>query len=420
MASIVERPKRDGTSTFQVRWRDGGGRVGKVETENFDSEDAAEQFKDLVNAHRQHWPPGWVRGVGFVEEKPIPGDRPLTDYADQYVRRLTGTDRRTREDYARDIRLHLSRIVHTTPSGLVVPATVGNVVSGDIQDWVALQQDGVRDPERPEEWVYRKADPKSIRNRHGLAFCVFQAAMEAEPPLRSRNPCKGTSLPRVDDHVDEEMCFLEPVEYDRVRAEITDPDAADLADWLVGTGTRWGEATALKVCDLQLAGSKPSASIVRAWKKAPKGSDSAFYLGPPKTKKARRVLRLSSSQVEMLRRRTAGLPESAFVFRTSLGNHWRHANFYNRKWMPAVREAMAKGLPKKPRIHDLRHTHVAWLIARHIALPKIQARLGHESISTTVDRYGHLLEVLDDELSEVIEDMMAPPAQRGLCLVQGA
>jgi hypothetical protein len=37
------------------------------------------------------------------------------------------------------------------------------------------------------------------------------------------------------------------------------------------------------------------------------------------------------------------------------------------------------------RFHDLRHTHVAWLIAGGAPLPHIQARLGHESITTTID-----------------------------------
>ncbi|WP_367140397.1 MULTISPECIES: tyrosine-type recombinase/integrase [Streptomyces] len=420
MASIVERLKADGTITYQVRWRDGGGRAGKVETENFDTPDAADQFKDLVNAHKQHWPHGWVRGQGFVEEKPIPGDQPLLDWSHRYVQRLTNVDARTKDDYERDVRLHVSRLVHTTATGLVVPATVCNVVADDVQDWVRVQKEGTPDPEKPKARLVPPADPKSIRNRHGLLFCIFQAAVEADPQLRSKNPCKGTDLPRTDDEIEEEMCFLERDEYARVRAEIVDPDAVDMVDWLVSSGTRWGEASALQVRDLRLGSDKPTVSITRAWKKAAKGSERAFYLGPPKTKKARRTLRLSPSQVELLRRRTAGLGPKDFVFQTSQGNHWRHANFYNRKWQPAVKAAMAKGLPKQPRLHDLRHTHVAWLIAARTPLPKIQSRLGHESISTTVDRYGHLLEGLDDEISDAVEAMMAAPAQQGLRMVRGA
>lgn len=59
-------------------------------------------------------------------------------------------------------------------------------------------------------------------------------------------------------------------------------------------------------------------------------------------------------------------------------------------------EANTAGFTKPPRIHDLRHTHTSWLIAGKVPPPVIQARLGHESITTTVDRYGHLLESSDD------------------------
>lgn len=257
------------------------------------------------------------------------------------------------------------------------------------------EEAGERDAEDPEKWARRPADPKSIANRHGLLYCIVQAAIDSEPQLRTTNCCKRTKLPRVDDHTAEEMTFLGRDEYQRIAAKITDPDARDLADWLVGTGMRWSEATALKVHDLSLAGERPSVSIQRAWKKAKKGTaGGAFYLGSPKTRKARRLPRLSPAQVEMARRLVAGLGPDDHVFRAAKGGAWRHANFYNRKWLPAVKAAVAKGLPKKPRLHDLRHTHVSWLIAARIPLPAIQIRLGHESIQTTVDRYGHLVQGL--------------------------
>ncbi len=55
------------------------------------------------------------------------------------------------------------------------------------------------------------------------------------------------------------------------------------------------------------------------------------------------------------------------------------------------------------RFHDLRHTHVAWLVAGGAPLPHIQARLGHESITTTIDTYGHLLPVGDELISQIID-----------------
>ncbi|WP_406000745.1 tyrosine-type recombinase/integrase [Streptomyces sp. NBC_00829] len=413
MAYIQERPHKNGAVTYQVRWIEGGGRTGEKQSERFGDRGSAEQFRDLVNAHGQHWPHGWVSGRGFVEPETHPGDVPIADYANRYVDRLTGIEDRTREDYHREVRLHFSVLRHTDAYGQEHPATICTLTQDDVTDWVRAEEKGEQDPADPEKWTRRPADPKSIANRHGLLYCIVQSAIDADPQLRTANCCKATKLPRVDDHTVEEMTFLERDEYQRIAAEITDPDARDLADWLVGTGMRWGEATALKVSDLNLIADRPSVNVQRAWKKAKKGAPGgAFYLGPPKTKKARRLLRLSPVQVDLARRLVTGLGPDDYVFRAAMGGAWRHANFYNRKWKPAVEAAVKKGLPKRPRIHDLRHTHVSWLIASRIPLPAIQIRLGHESIQTTVDRYGHLEQGLDDDIASAVEAAMGVPAPR--------
>lgn len=207
MATIRRRDRKDGSSIFQVRWLQGG-RGGSWETEKFADPDQADQFRKLVDAHGQQWPPGWVKGKGFVteEEEAGPNDVPFLDWARRYVDRLTGIDERCRHDYHRDINVHLSLLQHTTPAGEVTAATIGNLTRDDVQDWVRTEETGLRDPENPEQWLRRPAGPKSIRNRHGLLSSIVQAAVEADPPLRSKNPCKGTRLPRQDDKIEEEMC----------------------------------------------------------------------------------------------------------------------------------------------------------------------------------------------------------------------
>ncbi|MBN0048187.1 hypothetical protein JS756_29575 [Streptomyces actuosus] len=128
MASIRERTNADGSVTYQVRWLEGG-RGGSWESERFGGDDGtaqAAQFRKLVEAHGTRWPHGWVPGQGFVETPAVPGDVPLVEYATRYIDRLNGVDGRTKDDYRRDVRLHLSLIQHTEPSGLVMPATICN------------------------------------------------------------------------------------------------------------------------------------------------------------------------------------------------------------------------------------------------------------------------------------------------------
>ena len=43
------------------------------------------------------------------------------------------------------------------------------------------------------------------------------------------------------------------------------------------------------------------------------------------------------------------------------------------------------------------------MIAGGAPLPHIQARLGHESITTTIDTYGHLLPAGDELISRIID-----------------
>ena len=43
------------------------------------------------------------------------------------------------------------------------------------------------------------------------------------------------------------------------------------------------------------------------------------------------------------------------------------------------------------RFHDLRHTHASLLLAAGVPIHVVQARLGHASIQTTIDVYGHLM-----------------------------
>ena len=62
--------------------------------------------------------------------------------------------------------------------------------------------------------------------------------------------------------------------------------------------------------------------------------------------------------------------------------------FSDRIWMPAVIKA---GIYPRPRIHDLRHTHASILLAQNVPINIVQARMGHESIQTTVNIYGHLV-----------------------------
>jgi integrase len=65
------------------------------------------------------------------------------------------------------------------------------------------------------------------------------------------------------------------------------------------------------------------------------------------------------------------------------------------------RRVARSGLPRI-RFHDLRHSHVAQLIAAGVHSKTIASRLGHASHSFTIDKYGHLLPDQDSSAAAAV------------------
>lgn len=112
---------------------------------------------------------------------------------------------------------------------------------------------------------------------------------------------------------------------------------------------------------------------------------------------------LTPEQVQMFQRLCPGKKPDDPVSTAPEGGAWHFGVFHAHRWRLALDAANTAGLTKRPRVHDLRHTHASWLIAGKVPLPVIQARPGHESITTTVDRYGHLLDSSDVEAVAAVE-----------------
>lgn len=83
-----------------------------------------------------------------------------------------------------------------------------------------------------------------------------------------------------------------------------------------------------------------------------------------------------------------------------------NGDFHTHVWRKLMKALAAEGIAPF-RFHDLRHTHVAWLVAGGAPLPHIQARLGHESITTTIDTYGRLLPAGDELISDIIDTALS-------------
>jgi integrase len=65
---------------------------------------------------------------------------------------------------------------------------------------------------------------------------------------------------------------------------------------------------------------------------------------------------------------------------------------------------------QKMRIHDLRHSAVAILIAQGVNIKAISELLGHSSVAFTLQVYGHLLEETKRETAEKMDSALSPVA----------
>ena len=83
----------------------------------------------------------------------------------------------------------------------------------------------------------------------------------------------------------------------------------------------------------------------------------------------------------------APVNEDDLIFCNGENNPVDPDNIIKRHFQPALRVA---GL-RKIRFHDLRHTFASLLIDQGENIKFIQSQLGHASIQTTLDRYGHLM-----------------------------
>lgn len=186
------------------------------------------------------------------------------------------------------------------------------------------------------------------------------------------NPAQYAERPRGED---QEMQVLTPAEIHRLLGHAAEP-VRTLLLCAVMTGMRRGELLGLKWEDVDFEGNR--IHVRRAlWR-------GKFVT--PKSKRSRRAIDMTRTVKEALARLPSRF-RGELVFCADNGTPIDPENFTKRDWARALRRA---GL-RRIRFHDLRHTYASLLIAQGAHPKYIQAQLGHASIQTTLDRYGHLM-----------------------------
>jgi integrase len=207
-----------------------------------------------------------------------------------------------------------------------------------------------------------------------------------------RNPAERVSTPTVQQ---KEMRFLDLKDISHLSEAAPDEWKAFLLVAIWG-GLRFGEISALRTKDIDFL--RRQIRIEHSITEV----NGRISVGPTKNK-GRRVVAMPTFVIEALAAHLNQWPATpeGFIFRSPTGGYVRRSNFRQRVWLPTLKQAGIEGL----RFHDLRHTAAALAIAVSAHPKALQARLGHSSITTTLDRYGHLMEGLDQRLAIRLQEL---------------
>ncbi len=209
--------------------------------------------------------------------------------------------------------------------------------------------------------------------------------------LLRENPTELVKLVRVEQ---QEMDFLQPQEIPLLLQHADEPYRT-LFLLAALTGMRRGELLGLQWGDIdwhrnvihvrRTLYSQTKAELAEL-RESP---TDVWRFSTPKSKRSIRAIEMSPKVREALELHRLICPVSPddLVFCSKEGRPIYAENMIRREFLPALSRAGIRRI----RFHDLRHTYTTLLIAQGENVKFVQSQLGHASIETTLDRYGHLL-----------------------------
>lgn len=279
-------------------------------------------------------------------------------------------------------------------------ARIGSITRKQIDDWVLALSAGTA-PYMFDAVEHLKApraqgplSPSYVRHIVRATFGgVLRYAVKEK--LIGSNPLAHVELPRDEGDIENDLPSLTHPQIERLArtaAQITNRDVDYVLLMLLAySGPRIGEATAIKIKDLDLDGHR--IRLHRTWTVDRAGNRK---LGPIKNW-AKRWLPIPTFVADGIKQITDGRGPDEYVFlnqtRTTAidGKNW-----YNRVWTPS---RGATGLADGMSVHDLRHVAATNAIAAGADVKLVQQMLGHKDATETLNTYAHLW---PDRVAEVI------------------
>jgi integrase len=383
----VSRKTKKETTAWQARYWDPN---RKQHTKRFDRKVDAENW--LKNNEGNVVRGQWIDPDG--------GKELFRDYAQAWLEGVVDVSERTSINIEGRIRNHAIPHFGNSQLGVIRPQDVRAFVSH----------------------LTRTHEPETVKSIYRTTAQVFaQAVIESKI---AKTPCIGIKLPRKREK--SEMHFLTPEQIRDLGETITGHYRV-LIYTAAYSGLRAGELVALRVEDLDLGELGGTISVIKSASEV-RGQ---LKVGTTKTGRSR-VVTIPRFLSVMLTEHLDGR-ETGFVFTAAEGGPIRHRNFMRRHFDPAITKAREiaaaeerdlDAVPEDLRFHDLRHTCAALLIAQGRHMEEVKDHLGHASIRTTSDVYGHLFKDAKVAIADALEAMfqdatVAARDERGTKSVSG-
>lgn len=315
-------------------------------------------------------------------------------YLEQWLQgyATSNTGPRTHERYAEIVHAHLIPALGSIPLKALHPQ--------HIQDYYAKAlQSGRRDGKGG-------LSAQTVHHHHRVLYEALKHAVKHG--ILMRNMAEAVDSPRPQH---KEMATFGPEAANRLLEAMRQSRYYVLFYTDLFTGLRRSELLALRWCyvDLDLA----TLSVVETLHQLHSGE---YVLGQPKSKRGRRQVALSPSLALLLRqhraeqqaaRRLLGLELSPrdLVFSHPDGSPLR-PNGVTRAFRSLADSVGLDGV----RFHDLRHAHATLMLRQGVHPKIVSERLGHSSVSITLDTYSHVLPGLQEAAARRFEEgLLAAP-----------
>jgi integrase len=266
--------------------------------------------------------------------------------------------------------------------------------------------------------VFTRMREKGVSsNTRRRIFSVLSSALDVavEWGVIRQNPAAQVQIPRREK---KEMRAMTGEEARRF-LEVTDRgNWGEYFRTMLVTGMRPGESYALRWEDIDFEHDLISVQRSLIWKGAPA---EGWLLVEPKTERGRRQISIPRSLAEALQglkrrqdeaRRKAGgqYEEHGFVFANRWGRPIYRRQFIRQVFKVALVRA---GLPRAIRLYDLRHTSATLLLKAGEHIKVVSERLGHASVSITLEVYIHVLPGMQQGAAARIDSLLRGPRKSG-------